>query len=563
MPEPGGVPTAYQDHFAAAHLPPRELWPQFNYASPPELAAYPDRMNCGKILLDDMVASGHRDRPVLHLDDTTWSYGQLEDLSNRIARVLVEDLGLVPGNRVLLRAANTPMLVATWFGVLKAGGICVTTMQLLRARELAYVIEKAQVSHALCDFTLAEELEEARDRTAGICRHLMFFSSLADNPAAASLDRAIQDKPGGFKPLDTAADDTALIAFTSGTTGNPKATMHFHRDVIAMCDCFPRYLKMAAPDDIFTGTPPLAFTFGLGGLTAFPMRFGASTRYFSEPMMPEQTLEAIERYRITGLYTAPTAYRLMAELAEKFDLSSLKKCVSAGETLPRATWQAFNDATGIRIVDGLGSTEMLHIFISAAAGDMRPGYTGKAIPGYEARVVDANGNPLGAGETGLLAARGPTGCRYLDDVERQQIYVRDGWNYPGDVYEMSEDGYFRYVARADDMIISAGYNISGPEVEAALLDHPAVAECAVIAAPDEARTNIVKAFVVLRDSETGGLGADQPARAKALQDYVKNEIAPYKYPRAIEFVAELPKTETGKLQRFRLRQQEVQKSAKS
>ncbi len=552
---PGGVPTAYEDHFAADNLPPRALWPQFNYDSLPELAAYPDRMNCGKILLDDMVAAGHGDRPVLHLDDATWTYGELENLSNRIARVLVEDLGLIPGNRVLLRAGNTPMLVATWFGVLKAGGICVATMQLLRARELVYVIEKAQISHALCDLSLAEDMEDARNRTSDTCRQLMYFSALGNNPADCSLDRVIQDRPGDFTPCDTAADDTALIAFTSGTTGDPKATMHFHRDVIAMCDCFPRYLDMAGPDDIFTGTPPLAFTFGLGGLTTFPMRFGASTRFFSAPMMPEQTLEAIQRYKITGLYTAPTAYRIMAGLADKFDLSSLTKCVSAGETLPKATWEAFHKATGIPIVDGLGSTEMLHIFVSASRDKMRPGYTGTAIPGYEARVVDEDGNTLGPGVPGLLATRGPTGCRYLADEARQQNYVRDGWNYPGDVYEMSDDGYFRYVARADDMIISAGYNISGPEVEAALLDHPDVLECAVIGAPDEARTNIVKAFIVLRN------GSGNDALVKTLQDFVKAEIAPYKYPRAIEFVTELPKTETGKLQRFRLRQQETEKES--
>ena len=551
MPEPGGGPTAHQDRFAAEHLPRRELWPVFDYDSLPELRAYPNRMNCGVELLDKMVASGHRDRPVLHLDETTWSYGQLLDLSERIARVLVEDCGLVPGNRVLLRSANTPMLVACWFAVLKAGGICVTTMQLLRARELTYILEKSQISHALCDLALMDELEEARDRTGGLLKHMLSFTPLGDQPAGASLDKAAANKPSGFANCDTAADDTALIAFTSGTTGNPKATMHFHRDVIAMCDCFPRYFDMSAPDDIFTGTPPLAFTFGLGGLTTFPMRFGASTRYFRTPLAPEEMLAAIERYGITGLYTAPTAYRVMAGLAEKFNLSSLVKCVSAGETLPKATWEAFHAATGIPIVDGLGSTEMLHIFVAAAREDMRAGFTGKAIPGYQARVVDEDGATLPPDTPGLLATRGPTGCRYLDDEERQQAYVRQGWNYPGDVYEMNEEGYFRYVARADDMIISSGYNISGPEVEGALLDHPAVAECAVIAKPDIERTNIVKAFVVLRE----GTGQGQ-ATAKALQDFVKAEIAPYKYPREIEFVGELPKTETGKLQRFRLRQQE-------
>lgn len=556
MAEPGGVPTAHQDLFARENLPPKELWPVFDYDSLPELRAYADRMNCGAMLLDDMVAGGHKDSAVLHFEDESWTYGQLLDRANRIANVLVNDLGFVPGNRVLLRAGNTPMLVACWAAVLKAGGICVTTMQLLRARELTYIIEKAQVSHALCDIALAEAMEEAKDRAAGVCKHALYFSNIGNDPSKANLDAAMDKQSASFPNCDTAADDMALIAFTSGTTGNPKATMHFHRDVIAMCDCFPRYFKMAEPTDIFVGTPPLAFTFGLGGLTTFPMRFGASTRFFPKPMGPDDLMEAIQRYKITGIYTAPTMYRQLAALADKYDISSLQKCVSAGETLPRATWEAFHDATGIRIVDGLGSTEMLHIFVSTPREEMRPGFTGKAIPGYEARVADENGETLGPGVPGLLAVRGPTGCRYLDDIERQKGYVRDGWNYPGDVYETDEDGYFRYVARADDMIISAGYNISGPEVENALLDHPSVAECAVIAKPDPDRTNIVKAFVVLRDGADLG-GAAGGDAAKELQDFVKNEIAPYKYPREIEFVTELPKTETGKLQRFRLRQQET------
>lgn len=552
MPEPGGGPTAHRDRFAARNLPPRELWPVFDYDGLPELRAIPPRINCGVELLDRTAASGHGGRPVLHLDDTTWTYGQLLDLSNRIARVLTEECGLIPGNRVLLRSANNPMLVACWFAVLKAGGICVTTMQLLRARELAYILEKAEIAHALCALDLIDALEEAKDRTGGLLRHLLTFTALGDRPEAASLDRAAGGKPAGFGSCDTAADDTALIAFTSGTTGPPKATMHFHRDVIAMCECFPRYLDMCGPGDVFAGTPPLGFTFGLGGLTAFPMRFGASTRFFGGPMAPEELLEAAARHRVTGLYTAPTAWRAMADAAGRFDLSCLQKCVSAGETLPKATWEAFHDATGIRIVDGLGSTEMLHIFVAASREEMRAGFTGKAIPGYRARVVDESGAPLPPGRPGLLTTRGPTGCRYLDDEGRQRIYVRGGWNYPGDVYEETEDGYFRYVARADDMIVSAGYNISGPEVESVLLDHPDVAECAVVAKPDAARTNIVKAFVVLREGAAPG-----DAAAKALQDFVKEEIAPYKYPREISFVGSLPKTETGKLQRFQLRQREA------
>jgi 2-aminobenzoate-CoA ligase len=547
---PGG-PTAHIDTFAADNLPPVDQWPEFDFDSLPILQTYPNRMNAGVELLDRMCDTGHGDSPVLHYEDTTWTYSELRDIADRIAKVLVEDHGLVPGNRVLLRAANNPMLVACWCAVLKAGGICVTTMQLLRARELVYIVEKAEIRHALCDISLAEAMEETRSRKPELTKTLYFT---ATGVGDATLDKAMAAKTGGFENCDTAADDTALIAFTSGTTGTPKATMHFHRDVIAMCDCFPRSFAMAEPHDIFTGTPPLAFTFGLGGLTCFPMRFGASTRFFPAALSPDDLMAAIEKYRITSLYTAPTMYRLLAELAGKYDISSLQKCVSAGETLPKATWEAFHKATRIRIVDGLGSTEMIHIFVAASREDMRPGFTGKAIPGYRAKVVDEHGNDLGPNQPGFLAVKGPTGCRYLAD-ERQKVYVKDGWNYPGDVYEMNEEGYFRYVARADDMIISAGYNISGPEVEAALLDHEAVIECAVIGKPDEKRTSIVKAFIVLRD----GFDADD-AMTKTLQDFVKSEIAPYKYPREIEFVAALPKTETGKLQRFRLRDQEKNQS---
>ena len=543
---PGG-PTAHIDTFAAENLPPQDQWPEFDFDSLPVLHAYPNRINAGVELLDHMCETGHANSPVLHYENVTWTYAELLDISNRIARVLVEEYGLVPGNRVLLRSSNNPMLVACWFAVLKAGGICVTTMQLLRSRELVYIINKAQIEYALCDVTLAREMEEAQ-QLAPTLTTALYFSAAGD--AASSLDESIAGVSSNFENCDTAADDTALIAFTSGTTGSPKATMHFHRDILAMTDCFPRSFNMVEPDDIFAGTPPLAFTFGLGGLTCFPMRFGASTRFFPSPLSAEKIMSAIEKYRITGIYTAPTMYRQLAELAGKYDISSLKTCVSAGETLPKATWNAFHNATGLRIVDGLGSTEMIHIFVASSPEDMRAGYTGKAIPGYRAKIVDENGEDLGANQPGLLAVQGPTGCRYLSDV-RQTQYVRNGWNYPGDIYEMDDTGYFRYIARDDDMIISAGYNISGPEVENALQDHEAVAECAVIAKPDNDRTNIVKAFVVVRE----GFRAN-PVMVQELQDFVKNEIAPYKYPREIEFVEDLPKTETGKLQRFRLREQE-------
>ncbi len=552
--EPGGGPSAHVDTFARDNLPPRELWARIDYGGLPELRAYPDRINAARELLDRHVAAGRGDRPAIHFRHEVWSYAALKDRADRIARVLVEELGLVPGNRVLLRGPNNPMMAAAWFAVLKAGGVAVATMPLLRARELAYIIDKARVSHALCDVALGEEMAAAVERAGPLAAVSYFTGTGEGGDAEADLDRRIAAAAGGFEAVDTAADDVALIAFTSGTTGQPKGTVHFHRDVLAMCDCFPKYVFDASPEDVYTGSPPLAFTFGLGAMLCFPMRYGAST-VLLESFTPESLLATVQEYRCTALYTAPTGYRAMTDLAGDFDLSSLKKCVSAGETLPLPTFEGWRAATGLRIIDGLGSTEMLHIFISAAGDDIRPGATGRPIPGYEACVLDDEGRPVPPGTVGHLAVRGPTGCRYLDDVERQKGYVRQGWNLPGDAYLMDEDGYFWYQARTDDMIISAGYNISGPEVEAVLLDHPMVQDCAVVASPDPERGHIVKAFVVLREKAAAG-----PETAKALQDFVKGEIAPYKYPRAVEFVDDLPRTQTGKIQRFKLRRLEEERA---
>ncbi len=552
---PGGK-SGHVDGFSRAHLPPKESWPPMDYSILPELAAYPDRMNATVELLDKTILRLGGGRTMIRYDDLTWSYDELKTRVDRIAAALVEDFGLVPGNRVMLRGPNNPMMAAAWLAVVKAGGVCVATMPLLRARELAYMLEKADIALALCDVTLGEEMRAAQER-APVLKTISYFTAEGDaGDPTADLDAKIAGKSGGFEACDTAADDVALIAFTSGTTGQPKGTMHFHRDIVAMCDCFARYTFSAGSDDIYTGSPPLAFTFGLGAQLAFPLRLGSSVVYLDRPPSPEALWETVQKYQCNTLYTAPVMFRALADLAGDYDISSLKKCVSAGETLPAPIWQAFHKATGIRIVDGLGSTEMIHIFVAAAPEDMRPGYTGKAIAGYEACIMGDDGKILPPGEIGNLAVRGPTGCRYLDNPERQAAYVKDGWNLPGDVYLQTEDGYFQYQARADDMIISAGYNISGPEIEAVLLEHECVLECAVIGAPDEKRGHIVKAFVVPRD----GVDADE-ATVKTLQDFVKAEIAPYKYPRRIEFVAELPRTETGKVQRFKLRQQEKVKDA--
>jgi 2-aminobenzoate-CoA ligase len=534
------TPSAHLDSFARDNLPPRAQWPDFLFELP-ELK-YPDRMNCAVDLLDRWIATGHGDRPCLISPTENLSYAQLAERVNRIANVLTRDLGVLPGHRVLLRGPNSPMMVAAYFAVIKAGGVVVATMPLLRAKEIAYPITKAKIRLAFCDHRLAEEMEKALP-LAGDLERVVYWG----NGAPDALE-ALMAKPGyeHFTACDTASDDVCLIAFTSGTTGEPKGTMHFHRDMLATCDSYGRHVLRAESTDRFMGSPPLAFTFGLGGLVLFPLRVGAAT-ILLERAGPDDLLAAAATFGATVCFTAPTAYRAMLAKLAEHDVSSLRKCVSAGETLPKATFDAWHAATGIKILDGIGATEMLHIFIGSPEDEIRPGATGRPVPGYEARVVDASGNEVPPNTLGRLAVRGPTGCRYLAD-KRQRVYVRDGWNLTGDTYLMDADGYFWYQARSDDMIVSAGYNIAGPEVETALLTHPAIAECGVVGAPDAERGQIVKAYVVLHPGHAG-----DAALTKLLQDYVKANIAPYKYPRAIEYVTALPRTQTGKLQRFELR----------
>jgi 2-aminobenzoate-CoA ligase len=542
------IRSAHVDTFARDHLPAPGQWPDFLFNLPE--VRYPDRLNCVNAFVDDWLAAGQGDRECLISPTETLSYADLAERVNRIANVLTCDLGVVPGNRVLLRGPNSPMMVAAYFAVIKAGGVVVATMPLLRAKEIAFPVTKAEIRLALCDARLADDMEKTRPLAPELKRVVYWGRGGAD-----SLE-TLMTKPGyeRFAACDTASDDVCLIAFTSGTTGVPKGTMHFHRDMLAICDTFGKYVLRANRDDRFIGSPPIAFTFGLGGLVLFPLRVGAAA-ILLEKASPDDLLQAFGRFRATVCFTAPTAYRYMLGKVKDHDVSSLRKCVSAGETLPAATFEAWLAATGIRIIDGLGSTEMLHVFVGSREEEMRAGATGKPVPGYEACVIDENGREVPVGKPGRLAVRGPTGCRYLGD-KRQLEHVQRGWNITGDTYIKDADGYYRYQARSDDMIISAGYNIAGPEVETALLTHPAVAECGVVGQPDDERGQIVKAYVILRQ----GFASDV-AMTHALQEHVKATVAPFKYPRAIEYVTNLPRTETGKLQRFELRRRATESTA--
>ena len=537
-------PSAHVDTFARDNLPPFAQWPDI-LLDRPEFQ-YPERLNVGVELTDRMVEKGFGDHTALIGNGRRRTYKELADWSNRLAHALVENYGVKPGHRVLIRSGNNPALVAAWLAATKAGAVVVNTMPLLRVGELSKIVDKAEIALALTDSRMVDELV-ACAKTSKFLKQVVSFDGTSNHDA--ELDRIALDKPVKFDAVPTGRDDVALLGFTSGTTGEPKATMHFHRDLLIIADGYAREVLNVTPDDVFVGSPPLAFTFGLGGLAVFPLRFGA-TATLLENASPANMIQIIENYKATICFTAPTAYRaMMAAMDKGANLSSLRLAVSAGETLPAPVFEEWTRKTGKPILDGLGSTEMLHVFITSRIGDAHPGITGRPVTGYEAKVVDDEMNEVPRGGIGKLAVRGPTGCRYLAD-KRQKNYVRDGWNLTGDTYMQDEKGYFHFVARADDMIVSAGYNIAGPEVEAALLQHADVAECAVVAAADSERGQIVTAFVVLK----AGIAGDADC-IKRLQDHVKAVIAPYKYPRAVKFIEALPKTQTGKVQRFRLRQQ--------
>ncbi|WP_325894233.1 AMP-binding protein [Grimontia sp. NTOU-MAR1] len=533
-------PTAHIDSFTRSNLPPADTWPEF----PGRENQYPEYLNVAEELTDKMVATGFGDHTALIGNGRRRTYKELLDWSNRIANVLVEDFGLVPGNRVLIRSSNNPAFVACWLAVTKAGGVAVNTMPMLRAAELGQIVDKAEIKFALCDTRILDELEECQQSSAWL-EHVIGFDGSSNFDA--QLDRMALEKSVKFSPVKTGRDDVALLAFTSGTTGKPKATMHFHRDLLQIADGYAQEVLQISSDDIVVGSPPLAFTFGLGGLAIFPLRFGASS-ILLENASPTNIIEIIDKYKATICFTAPTAYRVMLKgMEEDADLSSLRVAVSAGETLPAPIYREWFEKTQKPLLDGIGATEMLHIFISNRLNDHAPGSTGKPISGYEAKIVNENGEESAVGEVGRLLVRGPTGCRYLNDA-RQSDYVSSGWNITGDAFYKDDQGFFHFVSRNDEMIVSSGYNIAGPEVESALLSHAYVKECAVIGKKDDARGMIVEAHIVLTD-----IADPSEQTINELQDYVKNKIAPFKYPRSIKFINDLPKTKTGKVQRYKLK----------
>jgi 2-aminobenzoate-CoA ligase len=524
----------YSDNFAHEHLPGIDLQPDYVFLDLPQFSR-PEMLNCVDALLDNHIKEGRGNNPCIRTFETIWTYQDLYDKANQIAHVLVDDLDLKSGNRVLIRSANNPMMAACWFAILKAGGIVVATMPLLRSKELTTIIDCAEISHALCEKGLQDEMNLVK---SGFLKRTCFYDEL---------ETLMLSKPKTFTNYHSKSDSIALIGFTSGTTGLPKMTSHYHKDILNICEAFPPYSLQPTVNDIFTGSPPLGFTFGLGGLVLFPMYFGASTFLIEKPT-PDMLLQAIQDHKITICFTAPTAWRVITSKVKEFDVSSLRKCVSAGETLPLKVWQDWYDATGLKIIDGIGSTEMLHIFISSNTENMKPGATGVAITGYEAKIIDNNGSEVPTNESGRLAVRGVTGCKYLNRIEKQKEYVENGWNITGDIFRQDEDGYFWFVARGDDMIISSGYNIAAIEVESVLLTHEDILECAVVGLPDEERGMLVCAHIVLKENDKA-----TDNMKNHIQHWFKEVAAPYKYPRVIYFTETLPKTETGKIQRFKLK----------
>ncbi len=543
--------TAHIDTFIIDNMPPKELWPEMDYSVLPELAAYPERMNVATELLDKMVADGCANKPMIYFGDDIWTYSDLMERANQIANVLIEDYGMVPGERVILRSGNHPMLIASWFAVLKAGGIAIATMPVLRERELVYMMGKAKVNLAISDIKLADDIDVA-GKKADDLRDILYFGG----DDAKSLDSAMATKSVAFDNVETSADDPCVIGFTSGSTGTPKGTLHFHRDILAVADTFIRYVVKIQPDDIVCGSPQIAFLYGLCAYMTDTMRFGAST-VVVERATPEVLLQTIEKHKATVCFSTPSGYKLMLDEIDKYDTSSLRLCIAGGEPLAPAVFHGWEEKTGVQIINGLGISELLHIFISASGDDIRPGLIGTAVPGFQVRVVDENFNDTAPGEVGQMIVKGPNGCRYLDDIDRQKAYIRDGWNLSGDLCIRDEEGYFSYEARTDDMILTGGYNVSGLEVEAVLMEHAAIREVAVVGSPDADRGQVVKAFIELRDKSTAG-----DELVSEMQNFVKSQISAFKYPRAIEFVDELPHTPTGKIQRGALRQLEQERANK-
>ena len=545
-------PTSHVDTFIRDNMPGPELWPEMDYSVLPELAAYPPRFNVAVELIDKQVDAGYADIPALIFGEDVWTYRELMRRANRIANVLVEDYGFVPGERVLIRSGNHPMLIASWLAVLKAGGVAITTMPVLRERELVYMIGKARVRLAISHDNLAEDIDAAQSGAPDL-EHILYFAG----DRADGIEKAMETKSSDFANVDTSADDPAIIGFTSGSTGTPKGTLHFHRDILAAADCFIGHVVKIRPGDIVCGSPQIAFLYGLCAFIADTFRFGA-TAVLLERGTPEAVLETIEKNKATVCFSTPSGYKLMLDKARDYDLSSLRECIGGGEPLLPAVFNEWKDITGVEMINGLGISELLHIFISASGDNIKPGAIGKAVPGFQVRVVDENMEDVKPDEIGLMIVKGPNGCRYLDDVEKQKAYIYDGWNKSGDLCRIDEDGYFYYEARTDDMILTGGYNVSGLEVEAVLLEHPKVKEAAVVGTPDKDRGQIVKAFIILAE-----VGTNSDETVSELQNFVKSQISAFKYPRAVEFVDELPLTATGKIQRGALRQVERERAEKA
>ncbi len=537
--------------------PPRELWPRFGLDFP-EAREWPAKLNIAEVLVDDNLKRG--DKPAILYEDRQIKYRELQLMINKFGNAL-KVLDVKPYDRVMLRLPNIPEFIVSSLAVQKLGAVSVPTFTLLKAKELSYIASDCEAKVLITTPSLLEDVEKAKGELKTI-RHIVLADAKPSEVEAPyiAFDYLMDDfkEATGLEPVRVDQDEVTLLLYTSGTTGPPKGCIHTHRHYLAVADCYAKNVLQAREDDVWGGPPTMAFAYGHTGLICNPLRHGATTSLVgSGRFEPASMFQLIEKHGISVFYGVPTAYRTMVALKHergKYDFSSLRVCVTAGEPCPPSLYYTIKEFFGCEVLEHMGCTELFNGFISTRFGQVKPGSMGLAVPGYDVRILGDDGNEVKTGEVGHLAVAGPIGIRYWKLPEKQAESVRNGWNHTGDMAYKDEEGFFWFASRSDDIIKTAAYRVSPHEVEEALIKHGAVAEAGVIGVPDLERGQIIKAFIVLKPDHKPSSRLEEELRV-----FVKDQIAPYKAPKEVEFVKELPKTETGKIRRAELKRKELKK----